>query len=708
MGTVSDLVATNDEISDIFDLLMSSDQEQNATQSASLLLARFFLRLLQSNFINQQVANCLYGAVTEVSLPIDVEDCLPERCKDALQQKKNSSLLTQPAFIEFRQNLITVLLPHVDAPAEALLPNNYRTIAEAFGLSLGETACLFFVTLCDRTHIFDRMVDLLLERIGIAALLGLIADESEAEMATTLKSGRLYTCGLVRRKGAGTFSECLLITEIGKVVLSHNFQTSEDLRDFIMQSIQRSKLAASNFIHVLDYLDTGKALLGGTHAAQKHGVNILLYGSPGTGKTEFAKVLVQEAGLDARMIGEFRNEFETFDSAARLDHFLMVQRVTTPTSKDVMIFDEAEDLFLNGGFSQKRTEMSKLMLNRLFEQNQKPVIWIVNDLSSVPQPITRRMTACFGFERPPQKMRLQIAADICRGQNLKVPRKALKQLDDTVPLNPGLVVNAAKQVKLTGFAPKSLAKAYIQLWEAYHEKRFPKTDYNQIIEFELHLCNTDRDLSIVRTMLMASDHQAFAFCLHGAPGTGKSLFAKWLCRQLDVRPIEHRASDLISPYVGRTEANIRAAFENAKDKGAALIIDEADTFLFDRAEAVRTFEVSMVNEILRALEDHPLPVFCTTNRMDELDLAAIRRFTFKIGFKPLTSEQINLAYRQFFELEAPEDILRIENLTPSDFATVDRRCKLLNIPKSDAAAIAAEVLDEARSKGPLSPKIGFR
>ncbi len=53
-----------------------------------------------------------------------------------------------------------------------------------------------------------------------------------------------------------------------------------------------------------------------------------------------------------------------------------------------------------------------------------------------------------------------------------------------------------------------------------------------------------------------------------------------------------RASDLISPYVGETEQNIATAFSEAKSKKAMLIFDEADTFLQDRNNAVRSWEVA--------------------------------------------------------------------------------------------------------------------
>ena len=88
----------------------------------------------------------------------------------------------------------------------------------------------------------------------------------------------------------------------------------------------------------------------------------------------------------------------------------------------------------------------------------------------------------------------------------------------------------------------------------------------------------------------------------------------------------------MSAYVGETEQNIASAFAEAKSKGAMLVFDEADTFLQNRYNAVRSWEYSQVNEMLTQMESAEYPFVCTTNLIDTLDEAALRRFTFKIKF----------------------------------------------------------------------------
>src|SRR5690606_15416617 len=111
------------------------------------------------------------------------------------------------------------------------------------------------------------------------------------------------------------------------------------------------------------------------------------------------------------------------------------------------------------------------------------------------------------------------------------------------------------------------------------------------------------------------------FCLSGPAGTGKSAFARHLAEEMSLPVVQQRASDLISPYVGETEARIAAAFARARQEEAFLIFDEADSFLSTREMAQRSWEVKKVNEMLTWMESHPQPFACTTNMADRLDPA---------------------------------------------------------------------------------------
>jgi SpoVK/Ycf46/Vps4 family AAA+-type ATPase len=137
--------------------------------------------------------------------------------------------------------------------------------------------------------------------------------------------------------------------------------------------------------------------------------------------------------------------------------------------------------------------------------------------------------------------------------------------------------------------------------------------------------------------LTASGHGTL--CFYGAPGTGKTALAEHIAQALQRPLMIRQASDLVSKFVGETESNMARMFAEAESEQAVLLLDEADSFLRSRRRAERHYEVTEVNEMLAGMERFGGIFVCTTNLFEDLDEAALRRFTFKIGFKPLEPDE---------------------------------------------------------------------
>jgi len=114
----------------------------------------------------------------------------------------------------------------------------------------------------------------------------------------------------------------------------------------------------------------------------------------------------------------------------------------------------------------------------------------------------------------------------------------------------------------------------------------------------------------------------------------------------------------------------------------------------------------MVNELLVALEAHALPFACTTNHIEAIDPAALRRFAFKVKFDFLTKSQADAAYCRFFARMAPPDLADISALTPGDFAVVARQLRLLGRDLGDDG-IVRMLAQEVRAKNLPAGRIGF-
>lgn len=102
------------------------------------------------------------------------------------------------------------------------------------------------------------------------------------------------------------------------------------------------------------------------------------------------------------------------------------------------------------------------------------------------------------------------------------------------------------------------------------------------------------------------------------------------------------------------------------------MIDEADSLLFPRGRAQRSWEVSFTNEFLTQMERFRGLLIFTTNRVTDLDDASLRRFSRKVEFRPLTGGGALMLYRRLLAPLAgssptpqpQEDVERIAGLTP--------------------------------------------
>jgi SpoVK/Ycf46/Vps4 family AAA+-type ATPase len=222
------------------------------------------------------------------------------------------------------------------------------------------------------------------------------------------------------------------------------------------------------------------------------------------------------------------------------------------------------------------------------------------------------------------------------------------------------------------------------------------------------LVNADTNLSALADRLAGTGApRAVSLLLAGPPGTGKSAWVRHLADRMRLEVMQKRASDLLSPFVGETEANIAAAFVEAREAGAFLVFDEADSLLGDRGTAVRSWEISQVNEMLTWMEQHDLPFACTTNLPDRLDPASLRRFLVKLRFDWITLTQARAAFEQFFGMAPPDDLDVLGTLTPADFALVRRRAILAG-ELQDAQVLVQLLRAECEGRAGPRQAVGFR
>ena len=235
-----------------------------------------------------------------------------------------------------------------------------------------------------------------------------------------------------------------------------------------------------------------------------------------------------------------------------------------------------------------------------------------------------------------------------------------------------------------------------------------------VTNYDLSLVNTESRFEVPKIVEALHRKGYGTLCFYGPPGTGKTALAEHIAKALDKPLMIRQASDLVSKYVGETEQNMAKMFAEAQAEQSVLLLDEADSFLRSRRMAERSYEVSEVNEMLQGMERFTGVFICTTNLFDDLDEAALRRFTFKIRFHPLRREQ----REQMFVAEAlagdaaaltPEQQQRLaamDQLVPGDFAAVQRQVDILGLA-FDPDGFLAQLESEHRVKPEVRQRRGI-
>ncbi len=489
-----------------------------------------------------------------------------------------------------------------------------------------------------------------------------------------------------------------------------------DVRGLLLDAAAPGELEWSDFDHVAEDRDHIEEVVTGALRSGGRGVNVLVYGPPGTGKTEFCKTLAARLGADLYSVGEADDEGDEPARQERLQDLRFAQRLLAGGSGSMLLFDEMEDLLSNPGdswmplapfgSSKLRARGSKVYMNRLLERTPVPTLWTSNSARETCSTVLRRMTFALELRPPPCRTRARIWSRELARHGIEATEEDAGSLAREFEVAPGLASGAVAAASLCGGDLAAVRRGVRSLSRVISGDK-PPAAQGAPERFDPALIRADVDPVRLAERLEGTGNRRFSLCLQGPPGTGKSAFVRYLAEGLGLQVTQKRASDLMSMWVGGTEQQIAAAFAEARAEESILVFDEADSLLADRRGAVRSWEVSQVNEMLTWMESHPLPFACTTNFGEHLDPATLRRFTFKIALDYLTPVQSKAAFRAYFGIEAPPDVEDLTTLTPGDFAVARRKAEILG-HLEDAAALAGLLRAECASKPGHRGRIGFR
>jgi len=579
---------------------------------------------------------------------------------------------------------------------------NITLIKQVFGFSDIEAQILLLACLIDIDNELAQCFEALpsVNNRQLAHLLHKMLKVPEQAIVEAInKRGLLAKTGLLKvNPDSETLPDKLILLKgISSTLLDSVDQPIEALfADYVIPA-KPTKLSAQDFHYLKTPYHRLVAYLKHATKTRQTGCNILVYGPPGTGKTQMVRTIAAELDLSLYEVSAENADGNTLAGKERISACQLAQHLLQGKNDKCLLFDEIEDIFSDSLAElflgqQQSTGHEKAWVNQLLENNRVPTFWLSNSIKQIDPAFIRRFDIVMEMPIPPASIRKKMLHQATSGLN--VGEQWLDSVANLQSLSPGIIARAAKVTRMLGEKQAKANETHLKeliestLKAMGHDATIKQTC--QHTRYDPDLVNTSLNINKISAGLKRT--QQGRLCLYGPPGTGKSAYAAHLSEYLGKPLLTRRASDIMDCYVGNTEKNIADMFAQAKAENALLLLDEADSFLQNRQQSKHSWEVTQVNELLVQMENFDGVFICSTNLMDSLDSAVLRRFDFKLKFDYLKPQQAWALLNQIMEAALKREstankkryqqqLAAMDYLTPGDFIAVKRKLAVLGETK---------------------------
>ena len=183
---------------------------------------------------------------------------------------------------------------------------------------------------------------------------------------------------------------------------------------------------------------------------------------------------------------------------------------------------------------------------------------------------------------------------------------------------------------------------------------------NQILDVATYADNSHRVFELWGFKRTHKFSRRIGINLYGAPGTGKTMAAHAIARELGRKILIVNYADIESKFVGETPKNIRKAFEAAKNSNSILFFDEADAILSKRVTNMTQAVDVSVNQtrsvMLMLMNEFQDFIIFATNFIENFDAAFMRRISIHVKFTLPDEDCRKKLWKMYTPPEVPNNL----------------------------------------------------
>ncbi|MCI5060581.1 MAG: AAA family ATPase [Alphaproteobacteria bacterium] len=689
MSSSIDISSTPDQDDDDF-LLGGSDYEE-------LLFKSYMNNLIQSINPSSKLTFKICKALEDGEISSEYPFEFPEKEDEyVLKGNKSRRIPSKPANPNDWKNIQEYYAQEAkkledDTPTIPM--QNIDKISKIMGLSDIEKELFKFLFLAggnvqsrneERTAFLYEFIKKDISKIPhlLARMIGKKDQVQEVEKALSKKS-TLSQMGLIYGPDRDEFSYDFFLYFVPYDMRQELFKTDFDednLRNLFLGKKLDNEIDVSNFPQLEKEIAYIKNIVRGAQAKEHNGINILIYGPPGAGKTTLVGALAEELGIDIYAVAEKNDDdilgkHDSTKMPISQQRRIKLTRAQNQASgqKNVALFlDEIEDFLLKGTDSDKSADTdSKIELNRLLEENPVITFWAGNDPQKFHEAVRQRFTFSIFLDHPPAPIRVQQWKTQLELHGLKLADEEVQHLARQYAAPVRMIRDAVYTASLSNGTLKDIETSLQSSSTITYNNRDAVINDQRVSPlFRADLLPlSSKTLKNLETK--ARKKSPARILLEGKKGSGMVDLTRHLAEEMTADTIEISLGGIAGSQ--NPIGTLRQVFAIAANTRSFLVLSDPEMVVTKPGEDKDWIQSPITHEFWKALEKHDLPVCVINQSGEKLAHAFSDEFDTHVKMGVLNAEQLTIAGQHYFGQELDGNALKDKGYILDDFVTVRRQ-----------------------------------